>query len=97
VRIEWDPKKDAANRAKHDLSFEDASRLFRSGVDYLEIYDAEHSSEEDRFFAIGPIDRGIITVVCTERSEDSIRIISARRATRSEVGLFRRYVRASES
>ncbi len=45
MRFEWDPEKDKTNRAKHGLSFEEASELFEPGVDYLEIYDEEHSDE----------------------------------------------------
>ena len=55
VRFEWDPTKAEANRQKHGLSFHDAKELFTSGTDFLEIYDEEHSEEENRFIAIGPI------------------------------------------
>lgn len=65
-------------------SFEEAGELFTSGHDYLEVFDAAHSDEEDRFIAIGPIARGLVLVVWTERDEDVIRIISARWAIRSE-------------
>ena len=82
--IEWDPTKDEANLDKHGFSFSEAAELFRSDVDYLEIYDHEHSGEEDRFIAIGPIRRGVIVVVYTERDDDVLRIISARMATRNE-------------
>ena len=63
-----------------------------SGVDHLEIYDIEHSGDEDRFLAIGPIERGVICVVFTEHDEDHIRIISARPATRRERRLFLRRI-----
>ena len=43
MRFVWDPEKDKINRAKHGLSFEDAAELFKPGVDYLEIFDEEHS------------------------------------------------------
>ena len=46
MRFEWDPAKDKSNRAKHGLSFEEASEVFKSGTNYLEIYDEEHSDEE---------------------------------------------------
>ncbi len=82
--IEWDRTEDEANLAKHGLSFAEAAELFRSDVDYLEIFDHEHSGEEDRFIAIGPIQRGVIVVVYTERDDDVLRIISARMATRNE-------------
>ncbi len=46
-------------------------------VDLLEIYDAGHSELDERLIAIGPIRRGLVLVVVTERSEDTIRIVSA--------------------
>jgi uncharacterized DUF497 family protein len=84
MRFEWDPAKDKANRAKHGLSFEEAAELFKTGVDYLEIYDEEHSDKEDRFIAIGPIRRGVVVVAYTERDDDVLRILSARMATKTE-------------
>ena len=90
VRFEWDLEKEKANIKKHGLSFGDATTLFTSGEDYLEIYDKEHSEDEDRFIAIGPSTRGIIIVVVyTEGTEDSVRIISCRLATKKETRLFR--------
>jgi len=84
MRFEWDSAKDTANRAKHDLSFEEASQLFQGDADYLEIFDTGHSDEEDRLIAIGPIRRGVIVVAYTERDDDVLRIVSARFATRKE-------------
>ena len=46
----------------------------------MEIFDAAHSDNEDRFIAIGEIGRGIAVVVYTEREKDLIRIIGARDA-----------------
>lgn len=65
--------------------------LLASGVDHLEIFDEDHSEDEDRFISIGPIDRGVILVVWTERDESTIRIISARFATKRETALYREY------
>jgi len=84
MRFEWDPAKGDTNRTKHGVSFEEAAELFKSDVDYLEIYDEEHSDEEDRFIAIGPIRRGVIVVAYTERDDDVLRILSARMATKKE-------------
>lgn len=58
VDFEWDDSKDLRNQRKHGLSSSDARRLFESEAEVLEIFDAEHSDLEDRFIAIGPIDRG---------------------------------------
>jgi uncharacterized DUF497 family protein len=58
----------------------------------LKFFDAAHSDIEDRFISIGPIARGVVLVVWTERDEKTTRIISARFATRREVGLYRRHM-----
>jgi len=93
VRVTWDRAKNLANQRNHGISFQDASELFTSGTDYLEIFDDAHSDDEDRFIAIGPIRRGLVLVIWTERDEDVVRIISARWATRSEQALFRSHMR----
>lgn len=95
MRITWDKAKSRANQEKHGISFEEASELFMSKADYLEIFDEAHSIDEDRFIAIGPIRRGVVLVVSTEQDEASIRIISARWATNRERGLYHHYMDAS--
>jgi len=92
VEYEWDPGKADLNERKHGLSFGEARDLFRRTADYLEIYDYEHSLDEDRYIAIGPIRRGLICVVYVERVEDRIRLISARFATRRERSLFAEFM-----
>jgi uncharacterized DUF497 family protein len=89
VKVVWEESKNATNLKKHRISFEEASALFTGGVDYLEIFDEQHSVDEDRFIAIGPIRRGLVLVVYTEREEDTMRIISARWATKREGELYR--------
>lgn len=88
MNFEWDDAKDRSNQAKHGVSFSEAQKLFESGGEYLEIFDVEHSGVEDRFIAIGPIERGIVVVVYTERDENHIRIIGARFANKREQELF---------
>jgi uncharacterized DUF497 family protein len=92
VNFEWDEAKDLTNRQKHDLGFAEAAQLFESGDEHLDIFDVDHSESEDRFIAIGPIARGLIVVVYIESEEDTIRIISARKATRREQLLFREHM-----
>jgi uncharacterized DUF497 family protein len=70
VKVAWDGAKNLANQRKHGVSFEEASELFRSDVDYLEIFDEEHSAADDRFIAIGPIRRGLVLIVWTEQDEE---------------------------
>ncbi len=96
MRFGWDESKNQSNQAKHDVSFEEARSLFESGVDYLEIFDAKHSIDEDRFIAIGPVHRGIVLVVWTDRVDEIIRIISARMATTHEKALFRERMRETK-
>lgn len=92
MSVVWDDAKNATNKRKHGISFEEASELFRSGVSYLEIFDREHSVTEDRFIAIGPIRRGLVLVVWTARDEETVRIIGARWATETERALYRTYL-----
>ena len=90
--VEWDDDKNEENKRKHDLAFEEAQELFLSGDEYLELFDDLHSDDEERFIAIGPISRGVILVVWTERVEDTIRIISARFATEREKRRYQDYL-----
>lgn len=93
MKFDWDPVKDRANQAKHELSFEQASQLFEKSADLIEIYDEEHSDEEDRFIAVGNTPFGTLVAVFTEPAEDVIRILSARHATRSEQAKLEAYWR----
>jgi uncharacterized DUF497 family protein len=92
VKVEWDEGKDRENQRKHGLSFEEAQRVFSPSGDYLELFDEAHSDVEERFIAIGPIRRGIVVVVWTERAENVLRIISARFATPRERVRYRSYL-----
>lgn len=83
--FEWDEEKNAANIKKHGIDFEDAIRVFEDD-DRIEIYDAAHSGEEDRYNTIGMVN-DVLFVVYTERRE-AIRIISARPATRGERSIY---------
>ena len=92
MKVSWDDAKNLANQRNHGVTFDEASELFRLGTDYLEIFDDAHSLVEDRFIAIGPIRRGLVLVIWTERDEETIRIISARWATKNEQTLYRSYL-----
>lgn len=85
MKFEWDEDKNTINKAKHKISFETAAMVF-SDPEYIEMYDFEHSIEEDRFIAIGRVGE-ILFVVFTERKE-TIRLISARLATSEERRLY---------
>ena len=89
MRFEWDPAKDRANQRKHGVSFEEATEVFDDDARRLDIFDHEHSDLEERFISIGPVRRGLVLVVWTERDEDLIRIISARWTTPREGARYR--------
>lgn len=89
----WDPEKARVNEEKHGVSFEEAITVFRDRLS-LEAPDPGHSDAEDRFIAIGmSVPRRLLVVVHMERG-DTIRIISARPATRRE---RRRYEEGEET
>ena len=92
MRFEWDPEKAAANERRHGVSFAEACELFTTDALVLEVYDVDHSETEDRFKSIGPIGRGLVLVVWTERTDDLVRIISAWWATKAEQELYAEYV-----
>jgi len=92
MRFQWDPDKETRNREKHGIGFDEVLELFTGGADCLEIFDEAHSTFEERFISIGPIQCGIVLVVWTEPGDEVIRIISARLATTRERELFHKYM-----
>ena len=89
--FEWDDEKEKINIAKHGIDFATAARVF-GDENRLEIYDEAHSYNEDRYITIGSVDAVtfIVMVVYTERGE-SIRLISARKATKQEGRMYHDY------
>ena len=85
MKFEWDENKNIINKEKHKISFETAAYVFEDPY-YIEMYDFEHSVEEDRYIAIGKVG-DVLFVVFTERKE-MIRLISARLATNAERKLY---------
>lgn len=85
--FDWDERKSAANLQKHKVSFEEASSVFGDPL-FVTFYDEEHSGDEDRFITIGMSVRSRLLLVAHTDDEVSIRIISARSATRRERGFY---------
>ena len=81
--FEWDPRKAAANLKKHSVSFQEATSVFGDSLS-ITISDPDHSGPETRFLDLGLSHRGRLLVVSYIERGDNIRIISARRASRSE-------------
>ena len=85
LRFEWDPRKAAANLRKHGVSFSEAQTVFADEHGLI-IDDPEHSAEEDRFILLGVSapSRLLVVVHCYRASDSVIRVISARKADRTE-------------
>jgi len=85
LRCEWDPAKDAANQRKHGIAFAEAETVF-SDEQALLLNDPDHSDTEQRFILLGlsATLRILVVVHCYREEDDVIRLISARKATRSE-------------
>ncbi|MGO5337990.1 BrnT family toxin [Bilifractor sp. LCP19S3_H10] len=86
MTFEWDQEKNKVNIAKHGISFELASKAFFDPL-RIDLYDKRHSQEEDRFITIGYV-RGVAILIAYTATEDKVRIISARRALKSEIETF---------
>jgi len=91
MRFEWDTEKEKLNIQKHGISFEQASYVFADPF-ALSQYDDEHSQIEDRWILLGrSLNDTILTIIHTFKEEsgtESVRIISARKATNSEKQVY---------
>jgi uncharacterized DUF497 family protein len=85
LRFEWDPKKAAENHRKHGIAFEEAHSVFVDEHALL-LDDPDHSTHDDRFVLLGlsAAMRVLVVVHGYRESEGVIRLISARKATRTE-------------
>jgi uncharacterized DUF497 family protein len=81
MRYEWDPDKAATNEARHGVRFADAVSVF--GDEQALTIDDTHPDEE-RFVTIGMDAFARVLVVVYTWRGDAVRLISARKATRSE-------------
>ena len=81
--FEWDQRKAEIDTKRHGVSFEEASTVFG---DYLSFTypDAGHSIQEERYIIIGLSGNDRILVISHTQRGESIRIISARQATKRE-------------
>ncbi len=90
ISFGWDDPKDRANQRKHGVSFDEARTVFFDEF-AIEFYDDPSSGKEERFLMLGMSLRARLLLVChcVRNDETTIRIISARKATRSESKLYR--------
>jgi uncharacterized protein len=85
----WDEAKRNANLSKHGLDFRDAYRVFAGEVFRRE--DDRYHYDEQRMIAIGTLESVVVLIVHVE-SDDTIRIISMRRADKHETNIYYEYI-----
>ena len=78
----WDDRKALVNARRHGVRFEEAAVFLDPGA--REYDDPDHSEDEVRFLLVGHSLAGRILLVVHAEKDDTIRIISARRATPRE-------------
>ena len=87
MKIEWDPRKARSNLQKHKVSFEEAATAMGDPMAATGA-DPDHSTTEDRYITFGASDRGRLLVVAHTDEGETIRIISARLASKGERKLY---------
>lgn len=87
MEFEWDPKKASSNLREHRVAFEEASSVFGDPL-AITFDDPDHSLGERRFLTFGLSNRGRLLVVSHTDRGEVVRIIGARRATRSERHIY---------
>ena len=92
MEFEWNEHKNAININKHGIDFRAAAKVFKD-PHFLVNEDNRHHYSEKRFQIIGVVEpHGVLFVVYTERCENTIRIISARKANKKERRLYQQYL-----
>ena len=91
MKFEWNKDKERINIDKHGVTFEQASYVFADPF-ALNLYDNEHSDDEDRWVLLGKsLNETVLLVIHTFRDDKNIefvRIISARKATTKEKKIY---------
>jgi len=88
--FEWNNQKASANKKKHGVSFEEAKSVFYDDF-AIQFFDTENSNDEERFLMLGKshLSRLLLVCHCEKDEGETVRIISARKATAKERKLYR--------
>ena len=92
VQFEWDPLKAQTNATKHGVTFEQATGVFKDPM-ALTLFDQDQSDDEDRWITLG-LTGGqhylVVVHTCRDEHDDTvtIRLISARHATKHEIAQY---------
>lgn len=89
IKFDWDPLKAKGNKKNHGVSFDEAKSVFYDDF-ARQFYDEAHSEQEARFLLLGVSNTSRILLIChcEVGDKNTIRIISARKATRNERQLY---------
>lgn len=87
MKIEWDPRKAKSNLKKHGVSFEEAATALSDPMAATGA-DPDHSVVEERYVTFGVSQKGRLLVVSHTEKGETIRIISARRASKGEREIY---------
>jgi uncharacterized DUF497 family protein len=86
--FDWDDTKAESNRKKHGVSFAEAATAF-SDPHAIEVFDGKNSDKEERWILVGLSAKSqVLLVVFVEREEETIRIVSARKAVKDEINQY---------
>jgi len=87
LKFEWDANKAVTNVRKHGVSFDEAVSVFADAL-ALTFTDTDHCESEDRSRTYGISNKKRLLVVVHTERRNHVRIISARKATRYEKGIY---------
>ncbi|NEQ71446.1 MAG: BrnT family toxin [Symploca sp. SIO1B1] len=91
MKFKWDERKNQSNLAKHGFNFTDAFRIFNFPM-VVEL-DERDDYGEDRWIGIGLLDGRVVVVVYTEPNQETIRVISLRKALSYERRRYEEYLK----
>ncbi len=91
LHFAWDDLKNESNQKKHGIYFEEAQTVFFDEC-AMEFFDPQQSQGEDRFLLLGQSFslRTLLVCHCYRDTDETIRIISARKATAKERSIYQR-------
>lgn len=90
MRFVFDPKKRQANLKKHGCDFEHARQVIESGST-VTFEDRRFDYGQERFVTIGPLEGQLVVIVTTE-TEEEVRVISMRKATKDEKAIYQEHL-----
>ena len=92
IIFEWDENKNLSNQKKHKITFQEAETVFYDENARV-IEDPDHSEEEERFIILGFSEKSKLLTVCHcyRKFDTVVRIISARKATKTEAKQYQNY------